>query len=108
MIYFIDFDGTICPNSGSPPQDECREVMKLLKKYNHTIVIYSCRANPDCVEDSVKSVEEMIDYLNHWDIPFDRVEPNKPLFNFYIDDRAVGVPLTKDHSVDWVKIKKLI
>ena len=108
MIYFIDFDGTICPNSGSPPQKECREVLKKLKEYNHTIVIYSCRSNPDCVDDHISATHEMEEYLRLYDIPFDKIEKNKPFFNFYIDDRNIGVPLTSDHSVDWSKIKKML
>ena len=108
MKYFIDFDGTICPNNGGPPQKECIEVLKRLRECNHIIVIYSCRSNPDCVDDAVSSTNEMVDYLNMYGVPFDRIEKNKPLFNFYIDDRAIGVPLTNDHSVDWAKIKKLI
>ena len=43
-----------------------------------------------------------------YNIPYDRVERNKPLFNYYIDDRNVGTPLTEDDSVDWAKIKELI
>ena len=108
MIYFVDFDGTICPNDGGPPQIECVRTLKRLRECNHTIVIYSCRSNPDCVNDSVGSTHDMVNYLNDYGIPFDRVEFNKPFFNFYIDDRAIGVPLTNDHSVDWVKINKLI
>jgi succinate dehydrogenase/fumarate reductase flavoprotein subunit len=82
--------------------------MRRLKECNNTIVIYSCRSNPDCVEDHIRSTEEMISYLNHWDLPFDRVEYGKPFFNFYIDDRNLGVPLDKNYNVDWEGIEKLI
>lgn len=108
MRYFIDFDGTICPNNDGPPQKECIEVIKRLKECNHEIVIYSCRSNPDCVQDSNQSTNDMIAYLNAYGVPFDRIERNKPLFNTIIDDRAIGVPLTDDYSVDWAKIKLLI
>lgn len=108
MIYFIDFDGTICPNNGSPPQNECIEVLQRLKECNHTIVIYSCRSNPECVNDHVASTNEMVQYLNLYNVPYDFVQPNKPFFNFYIDDRNVGTPLTKNYDVDWSQIKKMI
>ena len=108
MIYFIDFDGTICDGSGGPPSAACRRVMRRLKECNNTIVIYSCRSNPNCVDDHIRATEEMVDYLDHWEIPYDRVEYNKPFFNFYIDDRNVGTPLDKNHNVDWERIEKLI
>ena len=107
MKYFIDFDGTICPNNDGPPQKECIEVLKRLKECNHEIIIYSCRSNPECVEDANQSTQDMIAYLNAYGVPFDGIEKNKPFFNYYIDDRAVGVPLTSDFSVDWAKIKLL-
>jgi hypothetical protein len=108
MKYFIDFDGTICPNNGGPPQAACREVLRKLKECNNTIHIYSCRSNPDAVSDAVGSTHEMEEYLKAYQIPYDEVVWGKPFFNFYIDDRNIGVPLTKDHSVDWEQIKKLI
>jgi hypothetical protein len=106
MIFFIDFDGTVCPDGD--PQPECREVLKKLKEDNHTIVMYSCRSNPSCVFDHEQATKEMIEYLKKHDIPFDGIEPNKPFFNFIIDDRALGIPLTKAGDVDWAKIKTLI
>jgi hydroxymethylpyrimidine pyrophosphatase-like HAD family hydrolase len=106
MIYFIDFDGTICP--GGPPTAACVRTIKKLKEHNHTVVIYSCRSNPNCVEDAAFETAEMVNFLKTYGIPFDRIEPNKPLFNFIIDDRALGVPLTPQHDVDWERIERLI
>ena len=108
MIYFIDFDGTICPNDGDPPSAACRRVMRRLRECNNKIVIYSCRSNPACVDDHVRSTEEMVAYLEHWDIPYDLVEYGKPYFNFYIDDRNIGTPLDKNDNVDWDRIEKLL
>lgn len=108
MKYFIDFDGTICPNNGDPPQKACLEVLRRLKECNHTIHIYSCRSNPEVVNDAVGSTNEMKDYLDTYKVPYDEIVWGKPLFNYYIDDRNIGVPLTKDHSVDWEKIKQLM
>jgi hypothetical protein len=50
----------------------------------------------------------MVDYLKKHNVPFDGVVPNKPFFNYYIDDRNVGTPLNLDGSVDWSEIKKLL
>jgi hypothetical protein len=108
MRYFVDFDGTICPNSGSEPQRECIETLRELKRRNHTIHIYSCRSNPDAVGDATASTAEMKHYLDQYGVPYDEIVWGKPFFNYIIDDRTVGVPLTSDHSVDWSAIKKVI
>lgn len=108
MIYYIDFDGTICPNSGNPPSPHCIRVINSLKAHNHQIVIYSCRSNPECVEDYVVATDEMIAYLKEYNIPYDSIRYGKPFFNHYIDDRNIGVPLDKDYNVDWEKVGKLI
>lgn len=109
MIYFIDFDGTICPGSSSlPPQPECIEVLKRLKECNNSIFIYSCRANEDCVEDKNAAIADMVWYLNHHGIPYDGVVHDKPFFNYYIDDRNVGTPIDRNGNVDWKEIKKIL
>lgn len=104
MIYFIDFDGTVCPNG--PPTQECINFINKLKQHNHTVVMYSCRSNPDCVTDAVKATNEMIKFLNYYKIPFDHIEPNKPFFNFIIDDRALGIPLDAKYNVDWKRLEE--
>lgn len=106
MIYFIDFDGTIC--AGGPPSPACIRTLKRLKECHHTIVIYSCRSNPNAVDDAVGATNEMKDYLNLYQVPYDRIEPNKPFFNFIIDDRALGAPLNKNGDIDWEAINKLL
>ena len=108
MIYFIDFDGTICPNSGSPPSIACLRVMNRLWECNHEIIIYSCRSNPECVDDYVAATAEMKEYLDTYNVPYDSIRYGKPLFNYYIDDRNIGVPLDKDYNVDWEGVEKLI
>jgi hypothetical protein len=107
MIYFIDFDGTICPNSGYPSA-ACRRVIRRLKECNHTVVIYSCRSNPNCVDDAVGATQEMEDFLKLHEIPYDRIEHGKPFFNYIIDDRCVGTPLDSNYDVDWEQIEKKI
>jgi len=108
MIYFIDFDGTICPGNGNPPSPHCLRVLNSLKERNNQIVIYSCRSNPECVEDYEIATKDMIKYLNEYKVPYDSIRYGKPFFNYYIDDRNIGVPLDKDYNVDWEKIEKLI
>ena len=108
MIYFIDFDGTICPNTGNPPSAHCLKVLKRLVECNNEIVIYSCRSNPDCVNDAKQSTHDMVQYLNQYKVPYHRVQWGKPFFNYYIDDRNIGVPKDASDSVDWEQIEKLL
>lgn len=108
MIYFIDFDGTICPYDDSPPSPACIRVLNRLRECNHRIIIYSCRSNPECVEDYVASTEDMKRYLDKYKIPYDGIQYNKPYFNFCIDDRNIGVPLDSQYNVDWEGVEKLI
>jgi hypothetical protein len=105
MVFFIDFDGTICPNTGGPPHADCIDSLKKLKECNHQIFIYSCRSNPSLVDKN--SEIEMIKYLDLYEVPYDGIIPKKPLFNYIIDDRAIGVPLNPDtYDVNWTAIKE--
>jgi hypothetical protein len=109
MIYYIDFDCTICPGSEAlPPQQECIEVLNRLKECNNYIFIYSCRANSQLVEDKDIAIRDMVNYLKYYNIPYDGIIHDKPLFNYYIDDRNIGTPLTNEGMVDWKEIKKLL
>lgn len=109
MKYFIDFDGTICPGDvNDAPHTACRAVLKELKRRNHTITIFSCRSNPDCVEDAGLATREIVEYMVRNDLPYDDIYHGKPFFNYLIDDRSVGVPLDSKYNVDWEQIQKKI
>ncbi len=109
MIYYIDFDGTICPNDISqPPPPACIELLRELRRRNHTIVIYSCRSNNKVVEDAAAATQEMQEYLKDYGVIYDSIQSGKPLFNYIIDDRAVGIPKTPEHIVDWEEVAKII
>jgi len=80
MIFYVDFDGTICPNDLSiPPQPECIEVLNRLRECNNEIYIYSCRANAKCVYDKDSAIRDMVEYLHTHNVPFDDIIHNKPL-----------------------------
>ena len=49
----------------------------------------------------------MIEYLDKFEVPYNKVIPNKPFYDIIIDDRALGVPL-KNGQVDWKALSKLI
>jgi phosphoglycolate phosphatase-like HAD superfamily hydrolase len=108
MIFFVDFDGTIFPNSQDAPYPECLEVLNRIKAAHNYIHIYSCRSCPGVVTDPVAATADMEKYLKEHNVPYDKVVWGKPLFNYIIDDRAIGVPLDASHSVDWKVIKEKI
>jgi hypothetical protein len=109
MIYAIDFDGTIQHSGpGLPPQQECLDVLNRIRECNNTILIYSCRANAECVDSKEHAINDMLAYLKLYNVPYDGILHNKPFFNVCIDDRNFGTPLTDEGTVDWKEIKKMI
>ena len=86
-VFAIDFDGVVHdhvhPVAGfkmGPPMEGAKEVLTLLKKAGHTIIIHTVKGdNPGFV----------MDWMNHYKIPFDDVTRQKPVADYYIDDRAV-------------------
>lgn len=83
----IDFDKTISPVHGFylPPSEKVVDsIRKLQTKYE--ISIYSTRCNPELTE--VEGVDQMIEYLKKYDIPFDTLCCQKPVFAALIDDRS--------------------
>ena len=53
------------------------------------------------------ATRSMVDYLDKYRIPYNRVVSNKPYYDIIIDDKAIGIPL-KHFNVDWDEIKKLL
>lgn len=101
---FIDFDGTISPEHGfnkEPEADVIDTINELYDSGECTIVIYSCRANPEICDPS--DVAKMEQYLSLHGIKYHRVEPNKPHFHVIIDDRSFNPTL-----VSWTRIRDLI
>lgn len=89
------------------PSNECIEVLKLLQKSGHKIVIYSVRSN---VSESSKpnGHKEMMEYLKKYDVPFDDIDCSKPHFRMVIDDKGLGIPLDSNKNVDWTIAKQFL
>lgn len=104
MRIFIDFDRTIINDNGDV-QRECIDTIQYLFDKGHEIYLYSCRSNPYVVLDAKAATDEMQDFCTQHSIPFTGVVQDKPFFDVLIDDRAFGVPLGKDKSVDWSIVK---
>ena len=93
MIIFVDFDGTLHREHHSKfdlwTEPNERVVERVRKHYNDgdEIVMYSCRSNPHICDK--KDEDLMINWLNKHEVPFHRIERNKPYFDYIIDDRAI-------------------
>jgi hypothetical protein len=90
MILAIDFDGVIHDPKRVPPKhrmgvpiDGAIKAMQQLRQAGHVLIIYTVRGNS---EGGIRSCE---DWLNYFDIPFDRVTAYKPNADIYIDDKAI-------------------
>lgn len=93
----IDFDGTITkfayPEMGEP-QPGVKEALQELKNSGYRIEILSCRTNCDLKKkpiDRQEQVNLMKVFLDKHKIPYDAVlNKDKPLADWYIDDRAIS------------------
>ena len=84
---YIDFDKTITPVYGftEPPSDMVIEsINTLASKYK--IIIYSVRANLTSTPEA--SYLELLEYLGKYNIPYDEIYADKPLFVAIIDDKS--------------------
>lgn len=79
----IDFDWTLCTDdSFGKPNNHLVKIIKILKKNNYKILIYTSRGFWDSIK-IIKWLEfyNLIQYI-------DKVKPHKPEAVMYIDDRA--------------------
>ncbi len=86
----IDFDDTLYNRSTSEPIDGAAEALAQLTSEGYTILILSSRINPELWGDLVKFREkEIVDWMEHYNIPYDKIVPFKPPADLYIDDKAL-------------------
>lgn len=96
----IDFDNTVSNTSGYPeyipqePIDGAVESITHLKRLGYGIVIFTARHWSD--KQNIK------EYCQKYNIPFDSIICGKPLFKWMIDDRSIGF------RGDWENIIKEI
>lgn len=105
-IIAIDFDGTIVehefPMIGALKED-AKEIIQLLKKEGHQIIIWTCRTSQNVfekLEGAKPTIFDVEKFLNENEIPFDTINHNVPglgfcpypkvYADFYIDDRNLG------------------
>lgn len=108
-VIFVDFDETIFQGDyNNPPSEDCLFVLNQLKKQGHEIDIYSFRTNSKEHSNWVTATQDMIEYLDKYKVPYNRIVSNKPYYDYIIDDRAIGVPLDEFNQVNWSVIRKLL
>lgn len=90
---FIDFDKTISPIHGfdEPPDADTKQAIILLST-KYFISIYSCRANKEICNES--DYFQLIEYLKSYNIPYDEIVMDKPLYVAIIDDKAFNPNVT--------------
>ena len=95
----IDFDGVIHKSSKSfydgtiydDPVDGVEEALKQLSR-DYTLIIYTCKANPERPLINSKTGTELIwDWLRKYELDsyIDDIVYGKPNAKYYIDDKAI-------------------
>lgn len=118
LIICVDFDGTCVtheyPNIGK--EIGATEVLKELIDLGHYIILFTMRSG--------KELQDAINWFEERNIPLFGVNKNpdqftwtsspKPYAHLYIDDAALGCPVTFDETisnrpfVDWKVVKNLL
>jgi len=89
MKYCIDMDGVICDEMPTferalaKPHLDFIETMQKLKKAGNFITIYTSRG---WVEYKMTK-----DWLDKYEVPYDVLLLGKPIYDVWIDDRAVNI-----------------
>lgn len=112
MTFGIDFDNTIVynmyPKIGQPVKYALETLREIAER--HHIILFTMRDEKELYEAEI--------YLRKHGIPLYGINVNptqsqwtgspKAYCDYYIDDRAIGTPLNKDGTVDWIKVKRLL
>lgn len=114
----IDFDGTICgfafPDCG-PPEPGVREALLELSAMEFEIVIHSCRTGSywEGKHDGPnrrKYYAVILDYMERHGLHYDTIlmdsNMDKPIADFYIDDRGVSYKSNWPDVVNEIKSRK--
>lgn len=104
---YIDFDKTISPIHGfhiPPAKETIKCIQELYSKY--IIIIFSCRANLEICDET--DFIEMEKYLKTYNIPYDKICRDKPLYIAMIDDRAFNPTVTPWEDITKELMGKII
>jgi hypothetical protein len=96
MIYFFDIDDTICYykdedrklldySKAIPYSDRINKVNKLYEQ-GHTIVYWTARGSLSNINWFTITLEQ----LKSWGCKFHELRMNKPVYDFFIDDKNIS------------------
>lgn len=95
MKIYVDFDKTLTKTHltdlNTAPNQELIDLLITLNLYGHEIIIFSCRSNIQICDKEDEHL--MILWLRKHQVPYSRIEKNKPYYDLLIDDRSIN-PLT--------------
>lgn len=94
----VDLDGVIFKydywkgiDHYGKPVEFVREALTILQKMGFEIIIYSTRTNPyvNPEYNQEELIDKIVSALQANNIPFDGISTDKPLAEYYIDDRGI-------------------
>jgi len=98
VIIGMDLDGVIAKDNGGgwtsdyysscKPDTDVINLMKKLSNEGHKIIIYTSR-----LSNEVKEVT--VEWLQKYDVPYDAIHFDKPLYDYMVDDRALSISQLK-------------
>lgn len=109
----VDFDGTIHkysrgwdddnPYPYDPPFEKARESISFLKSLGFEVVIFTARLSEQENGDVENQTRMLEDWLEKYDIPYDRMTAEKLAGEFYIDDNGLRI-----ENGDWDTVIEFI
>ncbi|MDM8559896.1 hypothetical protein [Candidatus Parabeggiatoa sp. HSG14] len=106
-ILCLDFDDTIRNRSNDLPISGVGEVLSKLQKKGYRIVISSARINVKMWGELVHfRIDDIKNWLDKYDIPYDDVVAYKPVADLYIDDK--GYRFEGDWEKTYNDVQKLL
>lgn len=91
MIYIVDIDNTICNTNGSDYENST-PILDRINKINtlydegHTIIYWSGRGSSSGVDRTLLTKKQ----LKEWGCKYHELRLYKPIYDFYIDDKALN------------------
>lgn len=91
MIIYVDIDGSICTQDGinyesaQPIPERIEKINKLFDR-GHKIVYYTARGTGTGKDLKVETANQ----LREWGVKYHGLEFGKPLYDLFIDDRAIN------------------
>lgn len=114
-VILVDFDGCIAPfrwpGKIGAPFPGALEALRELKDRGYTIIIFTARAWEGWKEiQGVKffreQMDQMVEWLERWKVPYDKITNEKAPAEWMIDDRAI--PVRGNEPGEWASILKFI